>query len=191
MSGVSATTIIGHTKGKKPAKDHFYATPDEVTEALFDVWRPAGDCVWEPACGDGCMADVIKRHGYSVIATDLVDRGYSPAEHGVDFLMEHRKAADVIITNPPFNLAAGFIDTAFHLGVRQLALLLKCTYWHAKTRQRLYQQSTPSLVMPLTWRPDFSGEGSPTLDLMWCVWDGNFPGMAHYRPLNRKGKNHG
>ena len=46
---------------------------------------------WEPACGLGAIARVLRRHGHVVYATDLVDYD-SPDqdESGWDFLLERQ-----------------------------------------------------------------------------------------------------
>src|SRR3954469_14969020 len=88
--------------GHERQKQNFYATPAWVTEALLrSVHLPKGR-IWEPCCGDGAMARVLESHGYPVVATDLVDRGYG--EGSRDFLMESRLPDGVtaIVTNPPY-----------------------------------------------------------------------------------------
>ena len=65
--------------------------------------------IWEPACGCGNISEVLIDHGYSVISTDMYDRGYG--ESGVDFLATTKMPAncDTIITNPPYSLSNEFI----------------------------------------------------------------------------------
>ena len=76
---------------------------------------------------------------------------------------------DWIITNPPFNVSAQFIQRAVEIGV-PFALLLKSQYWHSKQRYDLFFLRKPAYVLPLTWRPDFTGEGCSLLDMQWTVW---------------------
>jgi len=179
---LSAARMIG---GNNPdrIKDDFYPSPDEITVALLENWQPRWR-VWEPACGDGAMCKVIERYGYEVQGSDLVDRGYGQC--GVDFLLEHRAWENCIITNPPFNLSAQFIEHALkRMRVPQLALYLKSTYWHAAKRLPLFEEFPPSTIMPLTWRVDFTGGGQATLDTMWCIWDERHEGDTVYRPVRR------
>ena len=56
----------------------FYATPPEATRALLSVEDFDG-LVWEPACGHGAISRVLVNAGYSVVSTDLIDRGYGSA----------------------------------------------------------------------------------------------------------------
>lgn len=149
-----------------------------MTEALLQflgIYR--GATIWEPACGTGSMTTVIKRHGYNVIETDIVN--------GVDFLQCEPIKCDWIITNPPFSLAEDFIKRASSIGV-PFAFLLKSQYWHAARRLNTFSETKPSFVLPLTWRPDFTGQGNSLLDMCWCVWmTSREDAPCIYRPLEK------
>lgn len=170
----------GNTAYKRNAVD-FYPTPPEVTKALVNFTRiPKGTKVWEPACGEGHMVEVLEQYGLDVIGTDI--------QEGTDFLKANiPDGIEWIITNPPFSLAADFIRKSAEHGV-PFAMLLKSQYWHAAKRYDLFRSITPSYVLPLTWRPDFlfktRGSGSPLMDVMWCVW---LPGkyFTEFIPLRK------
>lgn len=181
--------MAGSSGGKpKPGHDReFLPTPAEVTHALLDFWRPSSRAVWECACGDGRMAEVIKEHGYFVIASDIADRGYPGA--GVrDFLSvtEAPPGGVAIFTNPPFKLAVKFIEHALGtLGVRELALILKAQFWHTDYGAVLYEKYPPAFTLPIAWRVDWLDGGSPVMDVSWNVW--TLPALATLtRPLRRK-----
>jgi hypothetical protein len=164
-------------------KDDFYPTPDDVTVALCRVVKFKGS-IHEPCCGDGAMARVLTKHGYSVTGTDLIDRGFGSQ---VSIFDVKEPLGDNIVTNPPFNLAADIIEHCLtHLKPQRMAMVLKSTYWHAKTRQKLFQATRPTAVMPLLWRPDFLGQGRPTMEVMWCLWDARYQNKPTiYLPLKR------
>ena len=148
----------------------FYPTPPDVTHALMKFLHisPA-ELVWEPACGNGAMAEVIFEYGHDMITTDLRETGYG--QGGIDFLREYRNC-DAIITNPPFSISEEFIRHALKQA-RIVAMLLKSQYWHAAKRKTLFQEYPPAFVLPLTWRPDFMGGergGAPTMEVAWTVW---------------------
>ena len=65
--------------------DDWYPTPPEATLKLLEA-EPFHGVIWEPAAGDGALADVLANSGHAVVASDLNDYGYCKA--GVDFLME-------------------------------------------------------------------------------------------------------
>jgi len=163
----------------------FYPTPSEVTLALLEAESHnlrTHKFIWEPACGDGAISDVLKDHGHFVISTDIVERGYGGQVARCDFLLEKEMRSQAIITNPPFILAEEFIRHAKTLGISYLALLLKSTYWHAAGRYPLWNEWRPAAIYPLTWRPDFLEKGAPTMEASWVVWRGK-PLQTIYQPL--------
>ena len=166
-----SSVIIG---GKSPKNNRnaadFYATPPECTIALLNCfeWLFRGRRIWEPACGDGAISKVLEERNFRVVSTDLHDRGYG--DSGMNFLNADCYCG-AIITNPPFNLAADFIEKAAAKGV-PFAMLTKATFWHAKKRQKLFNKTKPIAVIALTWRPAMSPERgkSATMDFIWTVW---------------------
>lgn len=173
MRGLGAMMNGGKGNREKP-DNQWYPTPPECTVALMQAESFALSAlgiktIWEPACGDGAMAEIIEHYGYDVIGTDLIDRGYG--QGGRDFLHEQKPLARGIITNPPYDeLAEAFIRHAFHLGVEYVAMLLKSNYFHVSGRARLYFENPPIQEYKLTWRPDFMGYGNPTMTCTWFVW---------------------
>lgn len=179
MEARTASQILGGNPGGRRSEVDFYPTPPEVTEALLRAIGLRNRVVWEPACGEGDMAEVIRKHGNHVIATDI--------QKGQDFLTMPFQQCDWIITNPPFSLAEQFIRKAAEHEV-PFAMLLKSQYWHAAKRVSLFLDIPPSHVLPLAWRPDFlfkkREKGSPLMDVIWCIW---IPGASQtvYFPLER------
>ena len=162
----NSAKIIGGNGNRR--KNDFYPTPPECTIALLDFLE-AHDVkinrVWECAAGNGAIAKVLENRGCSVVQTDIVD--------GTDFITAVLpEGVDWIITNPPFSLAEAFIIRSIAAGI-PFAFLLKSQFWHSKKRYRLFLEHPPQYVLPLTWRPDFTGQGSSLIDVMWCVWAGN------------------
>jgi hypothetical protein len=167
--------MIPGVERSHPARRHphgFYATPEEATVALVEALDGyLDDEIHEPACGDGAMARVLSRRGHRVIATDLIERGYGAS--GLDFFAGP-PLAPIVITNPPFDLAARFIAHAVQ-GARLVAMLLKADYWHAAKRIPLYEAFPPRQELILTWRLDWTGGGSPTMNCTWWVWGDHLP----------------
>ena len=168
MTKLVANKIVGgNDTGKRVAMD-FYPTPPEATAALLNFLRLPDLKIWEPACGENDMVNVMRDRGYDVVGTDI--------NMGVDFLTtEVPDGVNWIITNPPFSHAEHFIRRCLEHGL-PFALLLKSQYWHAKKRLDLFREHPPAYVLPLTWRPNFQfkqdDSSSPLMDVMWCVWRG-------------------
>lgn len=180
------TSVLANASAFDRDRSDFYPTPDSVTEA-FLKWAkiPDSATIWEPAAGEGHMAECLRRHGYNVVPTTLHDQGYGQA--GVNFLHQEKTMGQFIITNPPFRLATEFIEHAMTMGV-PFAMLLKSQFWHAASRKGLFNSHKPMAVLPLTWRPDFHfgrKGGSPTMEVLWTVW-GVLPApYTEYVPLER------
>lgn len=164
-------------------RDH-YPTPHDVTEALITAWKPPeGVSVWEPAVGRGDITKPLQKAGYSTYGTDIFDYGYN--DETLDFLTCDFARTDCIVTNPPYAIANDFVKRCLDLDVSYVALLLKAEFWHGKRRYNMFKNFAPSAILPLTWRPDFLGKGSPFLEVSWVIWDKNFIGETIYRPLLR------
>lgn len=176
MNNFGVAVTGGGDQSKRSPND-FYGTPPEPPQALINRYRNIiPDVVAELACGQGHMARVFAANGYKVLASDLYHKGYGFGAIDVLKLPKipaWRKMA--FITNPPFIIADDFIERANELGFPFIALYLKQTFWNAGKRRKLWEKYPPKAVHPLTWRVDFNGGGSPTMDCMWTVWGDNVP----------------
>lgn len=170
--------LTGAGAQEKRRELDFYPTPPEVTHSLmrflFEKNILSGETViWEPACGNGAMSNVLSQYAKNVISTDIRETGFGSG--GIDFLNESRQC-DAIITNPPFALSEQFIRHSLDQA-KIVAMVLKSQYWHASKRYDLFENSPPAFVLPLTWRPDFlfdqrTGDkrAAPTMECIWTVW---------------------
>ena len=173
------------TEYARVEKDH-YPSPDWVTEALAQYVELKGRRVWECACGDGRMAEALKRAGAHVYATDVADYGYPELDELLDFTLQQPKIAFVvprIITNPPSGkrtgkLAVRFAETGLrHIGKRGLlALLLPADFHSAASRRHLFtdcEAFAAKIVLNqrIVWfdRTDGKKE-APRENHSWFVW---------------------
>ena len=74
-----------HVPEEREAFD-YYATDPKAVEMLLELEQFA-PVIWEPACGEGHISKVLQAHGYEVISTDIVYRGFGDPEP-LDFLTE-------------------------------------------------------------------------------------------------------
>ena len=160
-------------------KDDWYPTPEIATRRLLDV-EMFDEQIWEPAAGDGAIAKVLKTACYDVISSDLNDYGY--CESGIDFLLEQKRAADHLVSNPPYKLAEEFIRHAIDLGVDKHAWLLRLSFLEGQKRyQRLFQDFPPIRVHVFSqrltiWRGDQEISSSGTVAYAWFVWRATYTG---------------
>ena len=164
----------------------FFPTPGWATHALIDNEDFHGD-IWESACGNGAMSQVLETTGRAVISSDLYDRGYGEA--GIDFLNGHQRDADNIVTNPPYNAAEGFVQTGLARANKKFALLLRLAFLEGANRQRtIFTKAPPSRVWVFSERITFypAGavpKGTGTTAYAWFVWDKDAPSTTELKWL--------
>lgn len=176
--------------GRAPLAEHrddFYATPPEAVRALLEVEQFSGT-IWEPACGDGAIVNVLRAAGHWVYATDLVDRGCPDSESRIDFLLERAPNVGAIITNPPYALASKFVAHALSLGIPKIAMLLRLSFLEGTGRTAILDGGQLARAhifknrLPFMHRSDWSGNKvSNAIPFMWLVWesDWNKPTELH------------
>ena len=151
----------------------FYPTPAWATHALIDNENFQGE-IWEPACGNGAMSEVLKETGQKVRSSDLYERGYGEA--GIDFLQSNEQSYN-IVTNPPFHSAEGFIKKGIELSQNKFALLLRLAFLEgAKRTNTIFHKTPPARVWVFSERITFYPAGqkatsSGTTAYAWFVWE--------------------
>ena len=163
-----------------------YPTPRIAVESLLaaepDVLNTMAR-VWEPAAGDGNIAHVLRDNGIPVIASDI--ERYSFALHFVgDFLQQTQAPAGtaVLVTNPPYRLAAQFAEHALTL-VPDVYLLLRLAFLESVGRTELLEHSGLRRVLvfrkrlPRMHRQNWDGpKSSSSMAFAWYAWKRNFAG---------------
>ena len=163
----------------------FFPTPPWATRALIERVLPvlgvrpadlARLTVWEPACGEGHMAEALAEYFGTVIATDIHDYRYGEAP--VDFLDEATKRdADWIITNSPFEEKfLRFALRMLKLARVGVAMFVQLRYLETIERyEKIFRDNPPTLVAIFVervnlckgrWGPD----GGTATAYAWLVW---------------------
>ena len=169
----------------------FYPTPRWATFALMDNEPFAGE-IWECACGDGAMSDVLRESSRRIHSSDLYDRGFG--EPGHNFLTTTQRC-DNIVTNPPFHSAEGFVQTSLRHARKKFALLLRLAFLEGANRENtIFRLHPPSRVWVFSERITFYPKGariagSGTTAYAWFVWDIEHSGpteLTWFRPGYKK-----
>lgn len=191
-TGNSRTThaILGarnYAKNEREVND-YYATEPKAVELLLEQ-EEFSPHVWEPACGEGHMSKVLESHGYKVLSTDLVDRGYG--EGGVDFFAITKTDYPLdIITNPPYKYAKEFVEHALDISMdgTKIAMFLKIQFLESKARRELFDKHPPQTVYVSSSRLKCAMNGdfekyakSTAVCYAWFVWQ-----KGHMGPTNLK-----
>ncbi len=180
-----ARSIMGSRQEPDDSLD-FFPTPPWSTRALCEHVLPHLSVtnlgsVWEPACGEGHIAEVLAEYASPVHATDIFD--YGCGNPVLDFLSEEadRYVANWIITNPPFgDNAIKFVDRALSLASVGVAMFFR-SQWAVEGIERyeqIFRDRPPTLCAFFVervnlckgrWDPD----GSTATAYCWLVWKKN------------------
>jgi hypothetical protein len=166
-------------------RDH-YPTPPWVVDALAEHVELTDRVVWEPATGDGQMADALKTAGAAhVYCSDVANYDYR-LDAVFDFLTGQKPPRlpyiDLIATNPAYGERNKTAERFIEVGLQHiatggtLALLLPVDFDSAKTRPRFFQncpQFVAKIVLTrrIVWfrRTDGKREG-PKENHAWYLW---------------------
>lgn len=163
----------------------FFPTPPFAARAggeLIMSIDPGQWSAWEPACGQGHMAHALRGYFDPVQATDIHAHGWDGQESTFDFLSDEADLfaevarPDWIITNPPFHLAAEFVEAGLRRARRGVAVLARLAWFETPGRYPLFFGDTPLAVyapfferVPMhlgRWEP----KGSTATAYAWFVW---------------------
>lgn len=165
----------------------FYSTDPVALEMFLKVYlerdkNTLSNEIWECACGQGHLSEVLKKYGYDVRSTDLIDRGYGIG--GVDFLQYNKKINFDILTNPPYRYAQEFVEHALNIqsyGCRTI-MFLKIQFLEGQKRSKLFDKFPPKYVYVNSKRQtcylngDMSKKMSSATCYCWFVWEKGYKG---------------
>ena len=182
---VLSTNGISSTAIREP--NDYYATDPRAMQELLK-YETFNNDIWEPACGEGNLSEVLKQNGYNVYSTDLIDRGYPDAI--IDFLKTDIKFDGDIITNPPFKYTTEFVLKALDsvpMGGK-VAMFLKINYLSGQKRfKEVYSKYPPSKVYVFSGRYACSKNNAPegykggAMDYMWVIWEKGKMGCTYLK----------
>lgn len=182
----------GESGYERVANDAYF-TPAWVTEVLLSAYRPGhfGTLVWEPACGNGQMVEVLRAAKYSVFYSDIHNYGYRTTCI-IDFLANELMSLDVnaIITNPPFGAKSRqFIErsVSFVEPRRGKVAILQRHEFDAPASHHYLFKHPFSAKIVLPKRPKWNDEdrASPRFPYAWYVWDWEHVGLPHLRYVSK------
>lgn len=163
-------------------KHDYYATDPKALELLLEL-EQFNHNIWENACGEGHLSEVLIREGYNVKSTDLIDRGYGTG--GVDFLRDNFEVFDGdIITNPPYKYAKQFIEKSLTLIPKgnRVVMFLKLTFMESKGRKQMFIDNPPKVIYVSSSRllcaknGDFTKKESSAVAYAWYIWEKGYKG---------------
>ena len=186
--------------GYERIQDDSYFTIEEwCTEAIMEtVYKnTTRSTVWEPACGERHMANVIERYGFPVVCSDISERGYE--DFVSDFTKEEKVYGDHIITNPPYEkkICEKFVRHAVKMiedkKIQSVSMLLRNEWDCAKGRKDLFADNPyfshkVVLLKRPRWFEKRENDSSPRHNYCWLSWraskklDTRGPEILYYDP---------
>lgn len=171
------------------AKLDYYATPPKAVELLLQLEKFDKN-IWECACGELAITNVLRDHGYNVLATDIVDRGGN--DKTIDFLSTDMKFDGDIITNPPYKDAQAFVEKAMDVvdDGHKIAMFLKLTFLEGKCRKDMFKRYPPKTVYVSSSRlvcaknGDFEHATGNAIAFAWFIWEKGFNGTPVIKWFN-------
>jgi hypothetical protein len=152
-------------RGAVRVQNDFYPTPGYTIDSLFEFinWdRVKSFC--EPCKGSGAILDKVPQ---------LPVMSYCELSEGVDYLTYPYAVDkfDLIVTNPPFSLAAEFLVKSLR-EARCVAYLLRLNYLGSQKRVQLWDEiGTPNKLLVLSKRPKFINNQADATEYAWFCWD--------------------
>lgn len=167
----------------------YYATDPYAVECLLDNVK-FDKHIWECACGEGHISNVLERYGYDVISTDLIDRGFGVG--GVDFFDCNNVFNGDIVTNPPYKHALKFVSHAIDVVPtgHKVAMLLRILFLEGKSRRTLFEANPPREVLVFSSRiscalnGDFEKYSSGAQAYAWFIWEKGYKGDSVIKWIN-------
>jgi len=174
--------MAGHNLNNDRQKDDFYPTPPDAIYPLLEREKFEGE-IWECACGDGAISNILKEYNYNVYSSDLIDRNYG--ETGIDFLKSNKKTEN-IITNPPFKLGIDFAYHSNQLTTKKVALFSRINFLEGVARSKMFKLTPIKKVYIFSRRITFTNpdsnkktHGGGMLAFAWYIWERGYQGKPY------------
>lgn len=170
-------------------REDYYATEPAAVEWLCKLEKFSSD-VWEPACGEGHISEVLKANGYNVRSSDLIDRRYGDI---ADFLaIDNIEWHGDIVTNPSYKYGREFVEKALRIipEGNKVAMFLKLTFLEGKGRKELFKNYPPRYVyvsssrLKCAMNGDFGAVGGSATAYAWFVWEKGYKGNPEIKWFN-------
>lgn len=160
-------------RGAERRADDFYETPGWCVWRLLETLPLPLRGMWlEPCAGNLAIVGAVNGfEGYGPTWTTNDIRLESSANFHFNFLDYDLAQArwDVVITNPPFSLAAEFIRHALPLAP-WVVMLLRLNFLGSAKRSAFFRKEMPDVYV-LPNRPSFTEDGrTDATEYAWMVW---------------------
>lgn len=187
----SSLGASNHTEQEREEND-YYATEPKALELLLDL-ETFDQNIWEPACGEGALSNVLVERGFNVKNTDLIDRGLGEQ---LDFLSSENNTPfkGDIITNPPYKIAEKFVEKALELiePGNKVAMFLSILFVEGKKRKIFLEKNKIKTIWVSSSRLNCAKNGDwetykPGVSARcyaWFIWEKGYDGETTLKWFN-------
>jgi hypothetical protein len=207
VSEIKHTTNPDRRASVRPRRTHIF-TPEPGAHYVEPLWCDTrlfekyfgapGALILDPACGWGRIPQAAKAAGYTVIASDIVDRRREL--DGVEFQLcnfltcSPVRSVRSIVVNPPFMHIKEFAERALEIATYKVALLvplrrLPAARWLERLPLETVYLLTPRPSLPPgAWIDAGNIPGGGSQDFAWLVINRTLTtGAPRLRWLHRDG----
>jgi hypothetical protein len=172
--------------------DDFYATDPVAAQLLLQV-KKFNKNIWECACGEKHLSNILEQAGYNVRSSDIINRCGNEV---FDFLSpENKEWSGDIVTNPPYKYALQFVEKSLQIipTGHKVAMFLRLLFLEGKARKRLFLANPPHTVYVSSSRilcaknADFNSmrrSGGSAQAYAWFVWHKGYKGDTIIKWIN-------
>ena len=129
-------------------REDFYETPETAIDPIIKYIDPSVKIIWEPTTGNDAITNVLIKHNYTVIKTDLYPKNSDALRF--DFLKDTPTFHyDCIIFNPPFSDKTRFLEMAVKLcedTEKQFIFICPLTIMETSSRSCLFNKHKLSII---------------------------------------------
>jgi len=132
-TSTSTTKLFGNSEIEAFArgKSDDYDTPAYALEPMIKHIPKHVKVIWEPCAGNFAIVNVLRKHGYTVITSDI--------KTGQDmFSWQPDEQWDMILTNPPYSLKNEVIEWCYEFE-KPFLLLMPLVMLETAKRSKLYK----------------------------------------------------
>ena len=166
--------------------NNYYVAHPSATQDILNVEMFATD-ILEPFCGEGIMAEVLKKNGHNVEAYDIINRGYGKV--GDFFKVDYPEGKYDIVSNPPYDASLNdIIKRCYRLCKKKVAMLLPVNYLSGLQRlKEIYKTIPPKTVyvyannIVIGRNGDYSKAVGYKINYAWYLWEKGYEGETVVR----------
>lgn len=177
-------------RGSKRNRDDYYLTPGWCVREFFRNWKEfetltPNSRILDPSSGgliengvvieEATYPKILREYGLNCLNVDV--REDSCANLKQSYLdIKFPPTNDLIITNPPYNLAEQFIRKAL-TEVKEdglVVMLLRLNFLGSQKRASFFSEYMPHSVYIHSKRPSFTNKGTDSTEYAHFVWQRGF-----------------